>query len=719
MFKVSELSVKDWCQHRSKTIKFVPGTNGIVGTNGKGKSNLLGALFTAITGRVLVDELKDNINFESDKAVIDMSFTQDGVNGHVRRAFTGTRIEGDAKNRKDVSSTAKLTYGTVETSKASKVTEDLIKITGMSPRVIEDHIFISQDRMQEMLFQRKSDRMRSFLTLIPGVERAEPVRDRLQKELAAYPELMLTSNMEEVKQQLSDNIVEQAKLEAYSKELDSQIRNIDITAILADEAKIREYAQLDTERTRINYLAERAANEESNLLVQCAEADTELAAGLRSVEGQQAAAESARTELSMLDKNKSIYATRKRALDRRDKLMAEVAVIEAPADNGRPWDQIPVLQAQHIEWASKVKEHDKALKLLRLGNDCPTCGKPFENAEEERAKHTAGLKEATFKAGVFLDDVNRLTKMEREYNSAISTYLNWVDSAQTELQSLTATLDSLPEVPEPSSARQTQLTTIINGYNRAKDQIADLERTSRDLHTLLVQTSSRVSSLNDQRTALDIKLANRMTETQIAVVAETHKLYNTYTAELAVTSGKLSAKKDEQLRLEQNVLKIDLLTAKAKSVTEYRTLVNNVREVLHRDRLPNEVLGTYVQELDSLVNKFLELFGNPFAVCLDREMEMECRFPNGYVGNTTRLSGGQKCVLSVAMRFAINELFAKDLGLLVLDEPTQWMDDDNIAYMGDLIDNIQRAGKESGVQTIVITHAKELVPYFEHVIDLN
>jgi len=121
-----------------------------------------------------------------------------------------------------------------------------------------------------------------------------------------------------------------------------------------------------------------------------------------------------------------------------------------------------------------------------------------------------------------------------------------------------------------------------------------------------------------------------------------------------------------------------------------------------------------------LTNKFLAHFNKPFSVKIHTDMGLTFTMPDGYTSDSPqRLSGAQRSILSVAFRFAVNEQFAKHLGLLVMDEPTAWMDQDNVTLTGAMIRKIQQVGSSSGVQTIIITHAAAIRGDFEKVIDLT
>jgi DNA repair exonuclease SbcCD ATPase subunit len=72
-------------------------------------------------------------------------------------------------------------------------------------------------------------------------------------------------------------------------------------------------------------------------------------------------------------------------------------------------------------------------------------------------------------------------------------------------------------------------------------------------------------------------------------------------------------------------------------------------------------------------------------------------------------------VFAVAFRYSVGSLFDADIGMMYLDEPTAWMDEDNVAYFAEALKRlaVEVRGKR---QLVVITHHERLLPAFDQVI---
>jgi exonuclease SbcC len=146
--------------------------------------------------------------------------------------------------------------------------------------------------------------------------------------------------------------------------------------------------------------------------------------------------------------------------------------------------------------------------------------------------------------------------------------------------------------------------------------------------------------------------------------------------------------------------------------------LENVRTLLHRDNLPRIVSQNYLELLETDTNELLTLFDTDFQIRAIEGMGFETLFEDGRVQPAARLSGGQKVVLSLAFRIAVNAMFANDLSLLCLDEPTAYLDDDNLGCLAIALDRLRDLSASRGLQCVLITHEHSLGPLFDNVVQL-
>ena len=153
--------------------------------------------------------------------------------------------------------------------------------------------------------------------------------------------------------------------------------------------------------------------------------------------------------------------------------------------------------------------------------------------------------------------------------------------------------------------------------------------------------------------------------------------------------------------------------------------LKRTRDWFHYKGGPRIVSQNMMRELTESVNSFLDQFDAPFVVEADEEgCGFRCRFIDGRempdpYPEASMLSGGQKVALSFAFHLAIYMRFGSQLGFLILDEPTAYLDDANIEHMGELLERVGAIARNKGLQILMATHEKAIMPFFDTKIDLT
>jgi len=110
----------------------------------------------------------------------------------------------------------------------------------------------------------------------------------------------------------------------------------------------------------------------------------------------------------------------------------------------------------------------------------------------------------------------------------------------------------------------------------------------------------------------------------------------------------------------------------------------------------------YLEELKTEI-KHLELFQEGSSI------KIQCHTTNGQ-RPVTNLSGGEQVCVALAVRLGMSDLMIKSpLKIMVLDEPTAYLDKTHRAYFVDVIQELTRLmNKKQNFQFIIITHDDEI-----------
>ena len=97
----------------------------------------------------------------------------------------------------------------------------------------------------------------------------------------------------------------------------------------------------------------------------------------------------------------------------------------------------------------------------------------------------------------------------------------------------------------------------------------------------------------------------------------------------------------------------------------------------------------------------------PFSACIQSDGQLMFSF-SGQMALPSQLSGGQLCCASLSFLLALKELFARDIGFIVLDEPTYGLDSDRLARVADVLTATNQLAVTANLQVIVVTHEEKL-----------
>jgi len=266
-----------------------------------------------------------------------------------------------------------------------------------------------------------------------------------------------------------------------------------------------------------------------------------------------------------------------------------------------------------------------------------------------------------------------------------------------------------------------------NEQQRAEWQqhLAEYAKLGEDLKAakdILSTTATKLATAQGEVTRLESDVTRLQGETEGKLpqqVIETLRRALTAAQELnegyLVKSGEYKAHEDAIQQTKEHLESLEADKTMAVATDEYRGMLERAYGVLHRDQLSQEVMLSYLGDLNRLCAKYLDMFGNPFAVNIPKDFDILVTRSDGYTCAASRESGGRQAVLSIVFRFAVNQLFASQVGIIALDEPTAYLDEDNLAYVADVISHVHRIKSETGLQSIMITHEESLVSAFDRV----
>ena len=244
--RIKSIEITNWGPHKHRVFNTDASIVGIIGTNGKGKSNLLQAIDYALTGNLNKQKQEKYIrNFGQEdgatSASVHLVFEKDGKEGDIVRTITAT------------GSRRKLKWDNSEWTKAADVDRIMEEIIGADKASLAQAVFIKQGELARIIKGTPAERQTLFQKLM-NLSFIEPRVDDVTAKIAAIrgsltdmrPALTLAEN--DLKAcdldiaELLPNVGKSKTLEAVISKLDLLkfwLRTIDERASIIPDAQKR------------------------------------------------------------------------------------------------------------------------------------------------------------------------------------------------------------------------------------------------------------------------------------------------------------------------------------------------------------------------------------------------------------------------------------------------------------------------------------------------
>lgn len=699
--RIETVTLKNFCQHQFREDVLGPGVIGIMGRNGSGKSNYLKGIKRALTGDSgNAGKKEEDIGWGADAGSVRIAFSVNGQPGSIHRNLGST--------------SCKMEFGGQVYKTATTIDQVIYNILGVPAKVLSDMVFVSQGQIEGILFQKPSERARALQTLF-GTDAAERIREVIFEELQVA---VVNSRMEainkletqlkvDVQKPLADAEAELAKILLLSDEE----RKTRSELVLRYESYVRAFTQANTSKADADRYATELATTELELM----QAEKAARDSLATLTELRVLYEQAKQQLNAA-------AAAKVSIARRQQLESRLVTLQTSAQEPKPVEPppLPVINIERMQTLqAEIRDSQRILQAVGQTKECPTCQQPIN--EQHVVAHRVKMENATAELKPLAEAYSAYQVAERklkDWETAVFLWSNRQKAVGQETQHVQQELASLKVAAIPSESELAD----------ARGLIADFEALQR-LETEQRIAVSSVRAKRDQLNSSAILAKSRAEQAQAALGdAVSDADYNA--AKNLLEGNEKAAKRAAELQGKCSVLtktREDLTRqvqeyraeeAKLGRIKLWREQLERTRSILHRDQLPNLVAQSFVKALNAKLSVYLDMFEVPYSARIQPDLSIECVFPGDRKVPSERLSGGEKVMLGIAFRFAVYDLFVSNLGLLILDEPTVYLDDDRVDSVFALLERVKSYSKSAGLQLIVVTHEQRLAGVFDKVIRL-
>ena len=703
---LEELELRNVCQHRHLLWQFQPGLVGIYGPNGSGKTNAMNvAAYAALTG--------DYSRHPQGKTGCICQQMEEGDSSFIRLVarqgdvqFTIVRGLANPEQHQLIFS------GRKPITKAGEIQKHLEETLGIRRRLIDEYIFVNQWDMFAFISQQAADRAQSFARLC-NTQKTETAWKALGEQIELDRPLAerVVVDGDEIRQRIGE----------YRKRIkDLRKQHKEGTKRLLSPEKMQEHQQGITNAATYRRLksqlsgaqtAFRTAEGEAKL---AEEAKEDAAAARARREGQIAELrEAAKEAQQMLDQ----YAARCGQWSKKTRLRAEIANLESAAAGKPVTKETRTVAALSERIAFLTNDIQRAQNRIAAFADgaaeCPTCGTPTANIQSKIDQDKRDVPQWTAERNSL-----REARQRREtYERAVADYVRAESIRTARLAQVQKDLEELQDVTEPDSSDVADCRKIVEGLPAAEK----VQRGAQQAWELAVQqcseTASRLSTASREvsrfKSELQRVAVTEAEEEESQRIIEEQRILARNVAGWQATIAELSSLAEQE---ETALKKLSQILATGVRAGKWIQLASAAREKLHRDCLAAIVHQTTLENLEAQVVETLRSFQSPFCVVASRDLGFTARFANGTVMPASGLSGGQKVMLAGAFRLTVNSTFASQMGIMVLDEPTDGLDYDNRVLAADVFMRLGDRAKRNGYQIIVVTHDEVLERCFDQII---
>lgn len=703
------LHVKNWVHHRELTCDFTRGLVAILGENGSGKSSLFGAIRWALTGENPNYGVKaDNISQyakDGESAYVTLEFEH---NGHIAEVTRYLLPEKEPSI---------LTVDGKEIGRGDKaVTAGIEKLLGVDAKFVSRFIIVGQTDIFSFIDDNQTDTDKFFQRLF-NTTQADKCQDLIGKNLSR---LALTEVLRPPGMVLAEQNALQVACAEYQERIDAlpsfeaflAAQKTDQNVIAQWDRRQKLSADIQTLRRQETEYASQLQKVEQEVQ----QYQSDIAALSGATAGQEKDYAAAREALGHWQSYKSVA----KAQSEFQKAFEEIEQLRVK--NPKPAEPDAAnsddLQRQLSEAKQQLKDAQKFVAVFQSSGvaQCPTCRTPTTDLQTQIDHAVAHeIPELTARIANVQQELERVQGIAIEF-AAWEKKNNELAARERQIH---AALESLIAVPAPDNTEEelTQLVAEHEQFLQVKAEIEPLLQAAQHKKSKLVGASDEVRDLRLRYTAEVADIATTAADAHLAAKRLT-------TLQSAYEQRQKLEQEYGELQFKLNQLAVELKTAEQQVAQNLRlrdwiSVAEQARTALKN--APRLVAQRNLAALEASINELLRIFGVNFfvKVATDGTPSFIAEFFDGRRQVAQRLSIGQKTVLALAFRVAVNSMFAEEIGLLALDEPTASLDAPRIKALAPVLEKLRELSTAKGLQCLLVTHATSLSHLFESTIVLD
>ncbi len=673
---VNELSLHNFKIFQDRNVRFSPGINILQGPNGSGKTSILEsiefALFGSVTGTTGLAPL---VSIGENQCTVSLSFRPRGVSTEGSYRILRQLSKGD--EGASTTQTRLTRNGDEMSSKKTAVEATLDDLLPVDQGTYRNSCYIRQGEIRSLLEagkerEREIDRMIGLGVFEEAWKDLRKRQSRLEDEVSGAREELIRAqaeveNAESISEELSRRMEEKMTLQAEIKKMKSEPGiSEDISAQDLeggrDQASTRQ--RLENIEHNRGALDERidSANERLN----------EIEADILRRENR---IESLREEKqSLQERKKRIAEDLQEHQQSLQQLENDVLKLQADLE----------LQERLVKTFSQMEAEGESI--------CPLCGSQLTVQHARDARGSLDQKIQDLQSSI------RSKEKDRErFKQAVDRFQSRLSRLDQELREAER---EISEARSQNSGLRTSKEEIETQLSSDLQSKREMEKEIKKEKEMLQEMEKSAPSVGQESNRLAKYMADK-------------RMLERLEKEISQLMDKLGQEQMKKTRLKSIEERHSSLEDELERVKDIRWAFNNIGPHARKRILP-----TVESRTDQI---FRDIYSGDFieGLELDDDYGVIARTASGKMP-LEMLSVGERVMAGLSMRIALSRVFretepeVQDQGFLILDEPTEYMDQENVRSLASTLAGLEELG-----QVILVTHDRDLVQGMESQTEVN
>ncbi len=678
---LSELELSNFKNFREKRVEFTSGINVLQGPNGSGKTTILEgvefALYGSVGGKTGLEPL---IKAGETTASASLAFRVE--EGDAPRHYKVFRQMTKGETGTSTTRAYMERDGIEVTTRKATVDDKILDILGIGHGAYGNSCFLRQGEIRALLEagkerEREIDRMMGLGVFEDAWKDLRKTEAGLEKRVAEAKEKLIRTeaelrNLASVRQDLTERMEEKVLLEAKVKEAESELGDLSDLQIPAgpsgdfvrlEKARAAQIQKVEGLKDQMSQLEDRIEAVNERLL----ELESELLRRENRIEALKDEQESLATRISKAEEESELG--RKAA----NELSSEISKAEA--------------ELQVYDDLIKVFSQMEVRRELR----CPICGSELttEHARETRKSLDSHIRKIQELVEGKRADLRRFRKSEEGTKGRLERLGNQLSEIRGEIAEADAQ---------------------NSGIRLTKDEM------DAETGTLMAQKRELEKEMESEKRLLEeLEKQAAGSPGEMAVDEQVAQSRGTYIANKQI----LERLEGEIPQLVERLAEEQMKKAAFAQAEEEHSRLSQDLEITRDIRWAFNNIGPYARKkmLSTVSKRTRDLFNRIYSggtikdISLTQDYDVNAQTESRVQLPSRLLSVGERVIAGLALRIALAQIWhaataegtGEGPGFLILDEPTEYLDESNVRSLAKSIANLHALG-----QIVIVTHDREL-----------